>query len=186
MKTLFNKIKESGMLPMYIMILGGCFLGTFLKWGNYNYVKQEQSEILYKRGKVITTIYNKSYDNEDDEGNLGVGINMKGGIVPAISLGSGVGVDMKGKLVFAPSSSSEEIISETWGVILRDENGRKFPVIGEGEKYEKLWEKLDEGDSVRISYKEIYNVIYNSKTKQSIYKELINYDLIDSEKIGEK
>ena len=137
------------MIPIIAGGLNGC---------NLNYSKQEQSEILYEKGKVITTLYNKKHSDSD----IGVGITTGGD--------------------FAVTSTSVTI-PETWGVVFRCEHGNKFPIMGKDEKYKKLWEILDEGDSVRISYRENYNVKYDGKTKEIINKELTDYDFIDAEKI---
>ena len=47
MTNLINKITKLAMIPIIAGGLNGC---------NLDYSKQEQSEILYERGKVITTL----------------------------------------------------------------------------------------------------------------------------------
>ena len=150
MKNLTNLFLISGIAGS--LAFSGC---------NFNYSEEEQSEILYEKGKVITTLYSKRHDDSD----MGVGITTGGDLA---------------------ITSTSITIPERWGVVFRCEHKNKFPIMGEDEKYKKLWEKLDEGDSVKISYKEIYKVMYNGKTKQVINKELMDYDFIDAEKIGEK
>lgn len=146
MKTLITALALAGSL-----IFSGCKEQT----------KYENSEILYEKGKVITTLYSKKHSDSD----VGVGITTGGNLAV---------------------TSTSITIPERWGVVFRCEHGNKFPILGEDEKYKVLWEKLDEGDSVDIAYKEIYKVVYDRKTKQVINKELMDYDFIDAEKIGGK
>ena len=149
MKNLIGKITKLAMIPIITGSLNGC---------NLDYSKQEQSEILYERGKVITTLYNKKHSSSD----MGVGMTSGGDLA---------------------ITSTSVTIPETWGAVFRCEHENKFPIMGKDEKYKKLWEKLDEGDSVKISYKENYEVEYNGETNAVISKKLIDYDFIDAEKI---
>ncbi len=146
MKTLITALAISGSL-----IFSGCKEQT----------KYENSEILYEKGKVITTLYSKKHSDS----NVGVGMTTGGNLAV---------------------TSTSITIPERWRVVFRCEHKNKFPIMGEDEKYKRLWEKLDEGDSVDIAYKEIYKIKYDRKTKQVINKELIDYDFIDAEKIGGK
>lgn len=149
MKTLKNKLTKFIMIPIIAGGLNGC---------NMDYSKQEQSEILYEKGKVKTTLYSKEHTSTD--------------VAPGITTGGDIAI-----------SVSSTTIPEMWGAVFRCEHGNKFPIMGKEEKYKKLWEKLDEGDSVRISYRENYNIEYNGKTKEVISKKLTDYDFIDAEKI---
>ena len=137
------------------------FAGSLVIGGCKEQTKYENSEILYEKGKVITTLYSKKHNDSS----------------------TGFGMTTGGDLAVTSTSIT---IPERWGVVFRCEHKNKFPIMGKDEKYKKLWEKLDEGDSVKISYKEIYKVRYNRKTEQIINKELIDYDFVDAEKIGEK
>ncbi len=153
MKNLINKLGIGALGLILAGSLNGC---------GPNYSEREQSEVLYEKGKVITTLYNKKHSDS----NMGVGITTGGDLAV---------------------TSTSITIPESWGVVFRCEHGNKFPIMGKDEKYKKLWKKLDEGDSVRISYKENYEVKYNRKTKMAVSKELIDYDFIDAEKIkGDK
>ena len=125
MTNLINKITKNVLVPL---AFAGSFCGC-----NLDYSEQEQSEILYEGGKVITTLYNKKHTNSS--------LN--------------VGMTMKGDLAITPTSVT---FPETWGVVFRCEHKNKFPVQGSNDEYKNLWERLDEGDSVRISYKEEYKV----------------------------
>ena len=145
MTNLINKILGIGALGL---ALAGCS----------EYTKKEQSEILYEKGKVITTLYSKEHNSSD----VGVGITTGGDLTV---------------------TSTSVNIPETWGVVCRCEHKNKFPIQGSDEKYKELWEKLDEGDSVNIAYKENYKVKYERKTDKVIAKELTDYDFIDAEKI---
>ena len=80
-------------------------------------------------------------------------------------------------------TSTSVNIPEMWGVVFRCKHENKFPIQGSDEKYKKLWERLDEGDSVTIMYREIYKTKYDRKTDKEISKELVDYDFIDAEKI---
>lgn len=151
MTNLINKITKFAMIPLVAGSLNGCKEQT----------KYEQSDILYEKGKVITTLYNQKHTDSDLD----------------------IGITTGGDLAITPTSVT---IPERWGVVFRCEHKNKFPIMGKDDKYKKLWEKLDEGDSVIISYKEIYKAIYNIKTKQILNKEVIDYDFIDAEKIGDK
>ncbi len=138
-------------------ILGIGALALTFNSCNLDYTKQEQSEILYEKGKVITTLYSKKHTSTD--------------VAPGMTTGGDIAI-----------SISSTTIPEMWGAVFRCEHGNKFPIMGKDEKYKQLWEKLDEGDSVRISYKENYEIKYNRKTKEVISKELTDYDFIDAEK----
>jgi len=145
MKTIIKKILGVGALGL---ALAGCS----------EYTKNEQSEILYEKGKVITTLYNKEHTSTD--------------IAPGMTSGGDIAI-----------SVNSTTFPETWGVVFRCEHGNKFPIIGKENKYKKLWEKFDDGDSVNIAYKENYKVKYERKTDKVIAKELTDYDFIDAEKI---
>ena len=152
MKTL-KSLAKLAMIPILAgsLALNGCS----------DYTKNEQSEVLHEKGKVVTTLYSKEHNSSD----------------------VGVGITTGGDLAITSTSVN---IPETWGVVFRCEHKNKFPIHGSDEKYKKLWEKLDEGDSVNIAYKENYLVKYERKTGKVISKELIDYDFIDAKKIGEK
>ena len=148
MTNLISKLTKLVMIPAVSIMLNGCS----------EYTKNEQSKILYEKGKVVTTLYNKEHTSTD--------------IAPGMTSGGDIAI-----------SVNSTTFPEMWGIVFRCEHGNKFPIIGEEDKYKKLWEKFDDGDSVKIAYKENYLIKYERKTDKVINKELTDYDFIDAEKI---
>jgi len=148
MTNLINKITK---LSTFLILAGSL--------NSCDYTKTEQSEILYEKGKVITTLYNQKHSDSE----IGAGMTTGGDLVV---------------------TSNSIDIPEKWGVVFKCEHGNKFPIMGKGEEYKKLWKELEEGDSVKISYKENYKIIYDYKTDKPKSKELIDYDFINAKKIG--
>ncbi|MBI2003953.1 hypothetical protein HYS72_00625 [Candidatus Pacearchaeota archaeon] len=134
-------------------------IGLGLNGCNLDYTKKEQSGVMNEKGLVVTTLYNKRHSSTD--------------IAPGITTGGDIAI-----------SVSSTTIPETWGVVFRCEHKNKFPIMGSEESYKELWNKLDEGDSVTILYKEVYKVKYDGKTDEVISKELFDYDFIGAEKIN--
>ena len=67
-------------------------------------------------------------------------------------------------------------IPKKYAIVFKCEHG-KFMVWGTGSKHKELWERFNEGDSVTVSYKEIYRSTYKD-TDGDGKRELINRSLV--------
>lgn len=85
--------------------------------------------------------------------------------------GSGVGIAIDGKGRAGPTFTSISV-PEKYAIVFRCEHGR-FVVQGESERCQHLWQHLKGGETVQVTYREIYLVGANTR-------ELIGFDFIDA------
>lgn len=93
-------------------------------------------------------------------------------IVPTIDFEGniGIGIDV-------------DDIPEKYAVIFKCQHG-EFIIQGSENRYQSLYDRLNEGDEVDVLYREVYKAVYDrSKAeKELIEKRLVKYDFIDAEK----
>jgi hypothetical protein len=111
----------------------------------------EISDVLNENGIVIA----KSFQPEINESASGVGISTGGDV---------------------SFTSTSVHVREKFVVVFRCDHGKIFK-----RDNLQLYEKLSEGDSVVITYREIYRV-YDAKKPKRKRKELVNYKFIDANK----
>jgi len=155
MKTLFNKITKKIILPL--VVAGAFVFNSYSQKSDGNYTR-EHLDTTYEKGRVINTFHNKEHNSMD--------------ITPGLSL---MGIFL--------NHTSRITTPEKWGVVFRCEHQDEFIISGSKERYEELYNRLNEGDYVIISYKEIYKVEYNGKTGKAIRKKMIDSKFINAKKI---
>lgn len=111
----------------------------------------EISDVLNENGIVIA----KSFQPEINESAGGMGISMSGDV---------------------SFTSTSVHVKEKFVVVFRCDHGKIFK-----RDNLQLYEKLSEGDSVVITYREIYHV-YDADKPESKRTELVDYKFIDANK----
>lgn len=93
-------------------------------------------------------------------------------IVPSIDFEGNVGI-----------SIDVDDIPEKYAVIFKCPHG-EFIIQGSGNRYQSLYDRLNENDEVDVMYREVYKAVYDrSKAeKELIERRLVKYDFIDAEK----
>ncbi len=131
----------------------------------YNFTKEESSEILNEPAVVSEVVYNPSKHGS--------------GMGPTISLSGKVGM-----------AFTSVTIPEKYAVVFKCQHG-KFIIEGEDQRHKDLWGRFDQGDSVRVSYKEMYQSEYHhfpskSQKQDSLVKRtLVDFDFIDAKPLRE-
>ncbi len=131
---------------------------------NFREERTELSSILHEPATISETVYSPSIH------------------------GSGVGptIDFNGNVGIAITSVN---IPEKYAVVFKCQHG-KFIIEGSNKKYKDLWERLNEGDSVRVNYREMYRSAYqdtnNDGKKDLLSKKLIDYDFLEALVINKK
>jgi hypothetical protein len=125
------------------------------------HTEQEYSQILHEDAKVVQTVYTPSRHgsgttvnfNSDDEGNINPGFGVTSIDIP-----------------------------EKYAVVFKCQHG-KFIVEGTDSQHKALWKRMNEGDIVDVTYKEVYQTRYNNQDgkKNILEKRLIDYDFIDAQ-----
>ena len=116
--------------------------------------KTELSDILHEDAVVSETVYSPSRHGSD--------------ISPTYDLTGDGGVG------FAITSVS---IPEKYAVVFKCQHG-KFIVEGTDKAHRDLWQRLEEGKKVDVSYKEIYKAVYDDVDGDG-EKDLLSRDLVD-------
>lgn len=137
-------------------------LGSILLTG-CEQTKTELSDILHEDAIVSDVVYSPS--------------NHGSGVGPTFNIGAedtpGVGL--------AVTSVS---IPEKYAVVFKCKHG-KFIVEGTDNEHKKLWERLEQGQEVDVTYREFYRCTYDDidkdGKKELINKELIDYDFLDAQ-----
>lgn len=86
-------------------------------------------------------------------------------------------INMNGKIGFAITSVN---VPEKYAVVFRCQHG-KFIVEGTDAQHKRLWEKMVEGQSVTVSYREKYRVTYEDD--KEIERVLTGYNFLDAVRI---
>lgn len=127
-------------------------------------IKIEKSSVLHEPAVVVDLIYIPSRHGSGTSPQIG--FNGDG----ELSLG----------LEFTSMNMPEK-----YGAVFKCQHGN-FPVSGPDSSYQALWSKLSEGDSVDVSYQEIYRNTYEDSNgggnKELISSELVDYDFLDATK----
>ncbi len=123
--------------------------------------KTELSDILHEDAIVSDVVYSPSRHGSDVSPTID--ITGDGGIGIAI-----VDVD----------------IPEKYAIVFKCEHG-KFIVEGTDIEHKALWERLEEGQKVDVTYKEIYKSVYDDVDGDGendlVSKTLIKYDFLDAQ-----
>jgi|SRR3989344_2786030 len=102
--------------------------------------------------------------------------------------GSGIGptMDFDGNIGISVTSVSVDI-PEKYAIVFKCKHG-KFISEGEDQRHKDLWKKLSEGDSVKVSYREIFSSYYEDKNNDDkldlISRSLIGYDFLDAVRLN--
>ena len=126
-------------------------------------IKNDSSTILHEKGVVVDVVYSPSKHGS----------------------GAGPTIDFNGNIGIAFTSVT---VPERYAVVFKCEHGEKFIVQGKTQEYKDLWQRFVEGDSVDISYKELYRSTYEDTNddgeKELVKRELIDYDFLDAQKLN--
>jgi hypothetical protein len=130
--------------------------------------KIEYSNILHENAVVTNKVYTPKHSEE----------NFRPVLIP---LGDGIlGMNSKGGVgVMNSTTFDSEKIPEEYGVIIKSQT-KTFKEKGPGIKYKNLYNKLEKGQKVDVSYKEIYRAFYKDINKDG-KKELVKKTLVDTE-----
>jgi hypothetical protein len=150
-------------------ILGIGTISLPLIFGGCDYIRSlpetrtEYSDVLHEDAKVVDVAYTPSRHGS--------------GAGPSFGMTSGGDVAM-GLSVTSVS------IPKKYAVVFKCQHG-KFIVEGEDEEHKKLWERLQEGEDVDVTYREIYETTYQDYDKDGkkefIERKLIDYDFLDAQ-----
>jgi chromosome segregation ATPase len=90
----------------------------------------------------------------------------------------GTGVDLKLNVSMVSSTVD---IPRKYAVVFQCQHG-KFIIEDNQEKAKALWGRLKEGQSVTVSYREVYDVTYTSTNgaKKETARKLVDYDFLDA------
>lgn len=136
-------------------------------------VKTEISDVLHEDATVVTRIYTPS----THEPSVYLRIGGSGG-VSVIGADGSVVTSMDG-LIF---DSSE--VPEKYGAVFRCQHGT-FTSQGSDKRHEDLYNKLQEGQEVDITYKEIYRATYDDidgdGKKDLVERVLTGFDFLDAQ-----
>lgn len=124
--------------------------------------RTEYSKVLHEDAKVVDVVYTPSRHG--------------GGIGPSFGMTSG------GDAAVGLAVTSVNI-PEKYAVVFKCQHG-KFIVEGEDKEHKNLWGRLQEGQEVDVTYKEIYEATYMDANKDGkkeyIERKLIKYDFLDA------
>ncbi len=129
---------------------------TLLALAGCKETKTESSDLLYEDAIVSDVVYSPSKHGS--------------GVGPTIDLTGEGGMGIAFTSVSVP---------EKYAVVFKCQHG-KFIVEGETPEYKELWNRFEEGDSVNVSYKEIYKSVYEND--RLIERTLTAYDFLDAQK----
>jgi len=114
-------------------------------------VKTETSKVLHENATVIARIYAPS--RHDTEIGLRA-IGGKGAGSIGVDFGGNIGIDIGGRLQISSST-----VPEKYGAVFKCQHGT-FTSQGSDKKHKSLYEKLQEGQEVDVTYQEIYRTTY--------------------------
>lgn len=98
--------------------------------------------------------------------------------------GSGIGpsIGFDGNVGIAITSVSVNI-PEKYAVVYKCKHG-KFISEGTDQRHKDLWERFTEGDSVNVSYREVFQSYYEDKDDDDdldlVSRTLVDYDFLDA------
>ena len=137
--------------------LGAIGLGMFSGCDSRVLTKREISDTLYEESTVSETVYATSQH------------------------GSSTSVDWLGD---GGIRTTRINIPQKYAVVFECQHG-KFIIEGTGKKYESLWKKSIRGKKMKVSYKEISDIVYEDKNgdgvKELVEKKIAYYDFLDAE-----
>ncbi|MEK6925872.1 MAG: hypothetical protein AABW50_01195 [Nanoarchaeota archaeon] len=145
-------------------MLTGLALLTFLGCEQRPFKVRGTSPILYEDAVVREAVYSPSRHGSGS--------------------GGGPTIDFDGNIGFAFTSVSVNV-PEKYAVVFECQHG-KFIVEGTDDAHKSLWKRMSEGDTVRVSYKEIYESVCADTNKDgaidTLSRALIDYDFLDANK----
>jgi hypothetical protein len=139
-----------------LFLLVALFL-VFVACGPYNRTEKEYTAILEEDATVVDLVYTPSRHGSD----------------------VGIGLTTGGDLSITPVSIN---IPEKYAIVFKCQHG-KFIIDCNTQERKKLWNDLDEGQKVRVKYKEAWLITYRVEKKQRtpIAKVLEDYWFLTAE-----
>ncbi len=124
---------------------------------------EEKSDLFYEDAVVSETVYSPSKHGSGT------------GVGPTFNMDGDIGISITSVSVDVP---------EKYAVVFKCKHG-KFIIEGKGKKYKELWGRFESGDSVSVSYKEVYKSTYKDTNddgkEELIKKSLVDYDFLDAQ-----
>jgi len=125
--------------------------------------RREVSDILHEDAIVVDVVYTPSRHGSG------------AGLGPTIDFDGNIGISF---------SSVSVNIPEKYAVVFKCEHG-KFISAGTDARHKELWERLQEGQDVDVTYREIFESTYEDIDKDGkkdlIKRKLIAYDFLDAQ-----
>ncbi len=128
----------------------------------YHEEKRELSDILHEEARVVDVVYTP----------------------PRHGSGSGIGptIDFSGNIGISITDVDVEI-PPAYAVVFECQHG-KFISQGTDETHKKLWDKLKEGQRVEVTYRELFDSVYEDPDKDDkpdlVKRTLVGYDFLDA------
>lgn len=152
-----QRILFSGAISLPL-IFGGC---DFIR--SLPETRTEYSDILHEDAKVVDVVYTPSRHGS--------------------GVGPSFGMTSEGDAAIGIAITSVSI-PQKYAVVFKCQHG-KFISEGEDKRHKDLWERLQEGQDVDVTYKEIYEATYidiNKDGKKELReRKLIKYDFLDAQ-----
>lgn len=157
--------KINGLIGLLVLAL---FIFTNSACGPYKKTEIARSDILEEDAMVVDLVYTPSQHGS--------------------GVGAGPSIDMTGEggLGIAIVSVSVDI-PEKYAIVFKCQHG-KFIIECNTPGRKELWQKLDEGQKVKVKYKEVYELVYliykdenKKKVKELVEKRLKKYDFLTAE-----
>lgn len=134
-------------------------------------VKTETSDVLHEDATIVTRIHSPSTHKTELSPRL-------------VKVGSGFGISEHG---VGPSFGGIVItcstVHEKYGAVFKCQHGT-FTSQGSDERHKNLYDKLQDGQEVDVTYKEIYRTTYKDTDgdgkKDLIERVLIGFDFLDA------
>lgn len=138
-------------------------MATTASCGDFPVTRLEYSDIKKERGVVVDTYHTDAHSHSE------------------ITMSPSFDMDGNASLSLGSSTTS---LPETWGVYFRCEHNTKFPIDGSEQRHKELWEKLDPGMDVTITYREQYKNTYEDRDhngeRELVNRELVDFDFLDA------
>ena len=140
-------MKKLGMVLSLLLVIGFC---------GCQRTKTEYSETMYESAVVEDVIYTPSQHSTT--------------VSPTVR------VDMDGDLHTGLAVTSVSV-PEKYSVVFHCEHDTKFIIQGTDQRHKALWQKVQRGQTVTVSYREVYKTVYDGE--ELISRDLIDYDFLD-------
>ncbi len=163
------------MLPN--ILAAGLALGAITGCKEGKKVKIEISDVLHENATVITRIYTPSrHDTKLGFRAIKMGGKETGSI--GIDYGGDIGVGIGSGVQISSST-----VPERYGAVFKCQHGT-FTSQGSDKRHKDLYEKLQDGQEVDVTYKEIYRETYDDidgdGKKDLVERVLTGFDFLDA------